>query len=176
MKRFLALLLSSFLVVITAGYGLSVRAQSPSPAAERFTPTPIAIAFNPATDGETYRPPDREQSDLPFSDDSRAIIGRDQRVPVLNRSFPWSAIGRIDWSVDGKELGHCTGTLISPDVVLTNSHCLAPEEANYQPIIPRGTEQNGRIQILFTSSREANLQPDSGMRSKSGYRTSEERS
>ncbi|XQQ07908.1 MAG: trypsin-like serine peptidase [Leptolyngbya sp. IPPAS B-1204] len=152
MKQFLALLLSSFLVVITAGYGLSVRAQSSSPVAERFTPTPIAIAFNPATDGETYRPPDREQSDLPFSDDSRAIIGRDQRVPVLNRSFPWSAIGRIDWAVDGEEIGQCTGTLIGPDLVLTNSHCLAPEEANYQPIIPRGTEQNGRIQIRFKPS------------------------
>ncbi|MEH6580198.1 MAG: trypsin-like serine protease [Amphritea sp.] len=43
-----------------------------------------------------------------------------QRKWVSSDTYPWQAIGRINLA--GR--GHCTGTLISPDTVLTSAHCL----------------------------------------------------
>jgi protease YdgD len=105
---------------------------------------PVSIAFNPKTDGRTYRPADLEQSDEP-----RAILGEDNRIPVTKREFPWTAIGRIDLVIEGKEDGNCTGTLISRNLILTNSHCLVESEENPRPIIPRSAKQNGNVRIVF---------------------------
>lgn len=48
------------------------------------------------------------------------IIGEDNRIRVDSTAWPWIAIGRIN--LQGR--GHCTGTLVAPDLVLTAAHCL----------------------------------------------------
>jgi V8-like Glu-specific endopeptidase len=121
-KRFITLLLASFLSITLIGYWANVSAQTPAKP-ETLPPIPmpkpIAITFNSKSDGTTFRPLDRPQSDNPFDPGDRAIVGKDERLPVRSRSFPWSAIGKIE-----TESYSCTGTLISKDLVLTNAHCL----------------------------------------------------
>jgi protease YdgD len=52
------------------------------------------------------------------------IIGEDDRVEVIEQGSPWDAIGQVNVG----EHGHCTGTLVAPDVVLTAAHCVVDEE------------------------------------------------
>ena len=115
MRKQIASFIVGFLLVVILGYR-TVQAQS-------FPDIiPIPVALSNTDYGSTYIPEGQEQSDIPTT---RAIIGEDNRVPVeLQGYFPWSAIGRIDWVINGEEVGQCTGTLIAKDVVLTNSHCL----------------------------------------------------
>ncbi len=47
-------------------------------------------------------------------------FGDDNRVAMRSSGYPWSAIGQVQ--IDGG--GHCTGTLIGQDLVLTNAHCI----------------------------------------------------
>jgi protease YdgD len=48
------------------------------------------------------------------------IEGNDDRTPADSKDWPWISIGRINREIGG----HCTGTLIAPDLVLTAAHCL----------------------------------------------------
>lgn len=146
-KQHLALLISGSLLVASAGWlghWTSVQAQT----SRRSAPTPLPVALTTGTSSSTYRPADLEQSDNPTL---RAVSGADNRVPVLSEKFPWAAVGRIDWIEvsSGETVGTCTGTLIGRDLVLTNSHCLAPQQNNYQPLISKGTDQTGRFRIVF---------------------------
>lgn len=122
-KSFLLFLISIFLTILLGNWTTVFAQSPPSDLPPLPEPTPIAIPFNPAQDGETYKPATREQSDDP-RDPDRAIIGQDDRIPVTSRRFPWSAIGRIDLAINGEEIHQCTGTLIDRDLVLTNAHCL----------------------------------------------------
>lgn len=73
-------------------------------------------------DGTPFLPPNSRASGNPFP--FRAVIRGDDRVPMMSRSFPWSAVGRVEGlSADGRGYS-CTGTLIAPSVVLTNAHCV----------------------------------------------------
>lgn len=55
---------------------------------------------------------------------SRNIFGRDDRVPMVSSSYPWSAIGRVEGEIDSNRMSTCTGTLIAQDLVVTNAHCV----------------------------------------------------
>jgi protease YdgD len=68
---------------------------------------------------------------------------------MTSNDYPWSAIGRIISIValdDGSTLtSACTGTLIRPDVVLTNAHCIVDpatheykQSAYFQPNLVNG--------------------------------------
>lgn len=48
------------------------------------------------------------------------IIGRDDRIILDTRQWPWVAIGRVNRETGG----FCTGTLVRPNVVVTAAHCL----------------------------------------------------
>lgn len=48
------------------------------------------------------------------------IEGHDDRTRVDSKNWPWIAVGRINREIGG----HCTGTLIAPDLVLTAAHCI----------------------------------------------------
>jgi len=59
----------------------------------------------------------------------------DDRRPMLDRSQPWSAIGRIAVQTSGPfpdYVHHCSGTLIATDWILTNAHCIV-NPATHQP-------------------------------------------
>lgn len=60
--------------------------------------------------------------------DERAVIGVDDRMEVMSRRYPWSAIGRIVQYRQGESAGICSGTLVAMDVVLTNAHCVIDKE------------------------------------------------
>jgi hypothetical protein len=106
---------------------------------------PISLEFDASTDGEGFIPEDLKLADsLP----SRAIIGTDDRIPVLTEEYPFSAIGRIYWLLeDGREIGYCTGALVGRDLILTNSHCLT-HPLSEQVVDPQ-TYQSGQDLLAF---------------------------
>ncbi len=64
---------------------------------------------------------------LGFAGDLPACAAADpgERVPVESSAWPWSAIGRVNrGTYDRRGFGHCTGTLIAPDRVVTAAHCV----------------------------------------------------
>lgn len=50
----------------------------------------------------------------------KSVFGDDDRSALKSHQYPYSAIVRLENS----EGGHCSGSLIGRDLVLTNSHCL----------------------------------------------------
>ena len=77
-----------------------------------FRPTATLIAV--AMMAFTAMPVHAEKIILP------GIIGSDERKARESDTWPWIAIGRVNKSGNG----HCTGTLVAPDLVVTASHCL----------------------------------------------------
>jgi protease YdgD len=127
--RLLAIFGLGVLMAVSLGYWATVQAQSTltETGARQFcrdldNPIPINLPFNSATDAAT-NPGGRQISHRPC-DDTQAIVGDDVRLPVLNRSFPWSAIGRLEWQVELPVQSTCTATLIGEDLLVTNAHCL----------------------------------------------------
>lgn len=91
--------------------------------ATKLTKVQELKALNLKSDGKPFLPSTLGQSESPVED--RAILGFDDRLPVLSRKYPWSAIGRLRLvDMNGSDIAHCTGTLIAVDVVLTNAHCV----------------------------------------------------
>jgi V8-like Glu-specific endopeptidase len=71
---------------------------------------------------ESFIPSGLTRSSNP-AEGTRGVIRTDDRVPVTSRSYPWSAIGRLEFDTpEGASI--CTGTLVNKDVVLTNAHCV----------------------------------------------------
>ncbi|MFK8184515.1 MAG: serine protease [Phormidesmis sp.] len=94
-------------------------------------------------DEETFIPPFLEQSDEPLGN-ARAVVGDDQREPVLSRAFPWSAVGRLEWQFENDIISSCTATLVHSDIILTNSHCL---------LLPYRDESSGNSSKVFVSAK-----------------------
>ena len=57
---------------------------------------------------------------------TQAVFGPDDRVAMDGHAYPYSAVVRLENSKGG----HCTGSLIARDVVLTNSHCSIDENGS----------------------------------------------
>lgn len=97
-------------------------------------------AFGLTSNLGPHIPVNMRQSQDPTSQDSdggRGIVGlTDNRVPMDSRSYPWSAIGRLQSPIDSTTITICSGTLVAPDVVLTNAHCVInPETSEIKPNI-----------------------------------------
>jgi protease YdgD len=117
----------------------------------------VDVSGNSALDRTAFRPQDRDESSAPYDSKDRAIIGRDDRVPVLTRKFPWSTIGRIEYRAnDGSYT--CTGSLIGRSLVLTNAHCLIDQYSN-KPVISRNSNPSA-AQLLFKPSLIKNTSID----------------
>lgn len=115
-------------IALSGGIAIAqVPASSPSEATGKATVTKAGVAaFDLGDDRRSFTPPSLRKSDNPFP--YRAVIRNDDRVPMMSREFPWSAVGRIE-GVTGNGSGYsCTGTLIAKNVVLTNAHCVINPE------------------------------------------------
>ncbi len=134
MKKFWPLFLVTVLVTIGLGNPAIVRSQS---AVEPLSDT-VRISQ------DAFVPPELEVSDDPT--DGRYIIGEDDRVEIVSRDYPWSAIGRVEGYRNGQMQYHCTGALIYDNLVLTNAHCVVDpdnhqvevDEIRFQPNLISG--------------------------------------
>ncbi|MBW4476734.1 MAG: trypsin-like serine protease [Tolypothrix brevis GSE-NOS-MK-07-07A] len=125
-----ASILAGILATVTVATWASVNAQInridrklPSAAPPKFIKAQNARQFKIQSTGKPFQPSKLSSSEKPY-DDTRAIVGWDDRTPMISRKYPWSAIGRIVGETTEGKGYTCTGTLIAEDVVLTNSHCV----------------------------------------------------
>jgi V8-like Glu-specific endopeptidase len=134
-KQSIALFLAVTISGMTLNTWVNANAQtSPAkPTAPKYTKLQDANNFSIKGNGKAFQPTNLQQANKPDKADDkefqrRGVIGWDDRVPLLSRQYPWSAIGRVQGlTTEGKDY-HCTGTLISEDVVLTNAHCVIDPE------------------------------------------------
>lgn len=124
-KRFWSILITSLLCILSIGAFSAADAQSSAPSI-----LAINQPFNDNLDQHSKVPEEREQLDSPLGEDSRVVIGPDDRFPVLSRQYPWSTMGRLEWRDRGQIVSTCTATLIGPDTIITNSHCLTYRRYN----------------------------------------------
>jgi protease YdgD len=59
------------------------------------------------------------------SSGTAAVIGADDRWPMVDWKMPFTPIGRLE-----TDRGWCTGVLFSPSMLLTNAHCVVDEDEN----------------------------------------------
>lgn len=81
-----------------------------------------------------FIPKKLQESESPMGD-NRAIIGEDQRLPMMSREYPWSTVGKIVMVSKDKNEYSCTGTLIGKSLVITNAHCVYDESGKLFPNI-----------------------------------------
>lgn len=112
---------------------VSAQAQSTIPRlsqAAQQTAAEKVRAFGLTPEPQPFIPQELSQSSNP-TEGGRGVIGiRDDRVPMTSRSYPWSAIGRLESPLGGQYVSICTATLVAPDVVLTNAHCVVDPETH----------------------------------------------
>lgn len=83
----------------------------------------ILSLFNPALASSDFQNlqdfahPDAERGFMTLFGKNPDGTVRDPRKPMLNGEFPW--VGKLK-----SPLGGCTGSLVGPDLVLTNAHCV----------------------------------------------------
>jgi protease YdgD len=106
-----------------------VDTKSQTAAPPKFIKAQDAGQFKIQGTGKPFQPSGLASSAKPI-DGTRGVYGPDDRIPMISRKYPWSAIGRIvGESTDGNSYT-CTGTLIAEDIVLTNSHCVINPETH----------------------------------------------
>ncbi|KAB8334893.1 trypsin-like serine protease [Scytonema tolypothrichoides VB-61278] len=134
-KKSFVLLLAGLLGVttLTSRDWTSVQAQAQVKPQQSITPKFIssqqAGQLKLLGDAKPFIPPSLGRSAKPDEGDSRGIpSGIDNRIPMLSRKYPWSAIGRVQGTTTDARDYHCTGTLISDNLVLTNAHCVIDPE------------------------------------------------
>jgi V8-like Glu-specific endopeptidase len=127
---------AGLLAAVTMASWASVNAQvnrvdtkSQTAAPPKFIKATDASQFKIQGSGKPFQPSGLGRSEKPYEKD-RAVIGWDDRIPMISRKYPWSAIGRIvGENTDGSPYT-CTGTLIAENIVLTNSHCVINPETH----------------------------------------------
>ena len=108
-------------------YWASVQAQTQQSITPKFI---SADKANVESDRKPFIPSGLGRSAKPNEgNDNRGIpTGIDNRIPMLSRKYPWSAIGRVQGTVNDGSSYHCTGSLIAENLVLTNAHCVIDPE------------------------------------------------
>lgn len=133
-KQFSALFVAGILSVTTLGIWASVSAQVEKESQvvpPKFTRIQDPEKFKLQGDLKPFLPANLKQTENPGAG-ARAIIGRDNRIPMTSREYPWSAVGQLEGiTADGSSYV-CTGTLIAEDIVLTNAHCFY-DHVTHQP-------------------------------------------
>jgi protease YdgD len=115
-------------IIGAATLTLSVQAQTKQSITPKFISAKTG-EFKLEGKGKPFIPKALGRSVKPDEGDSRGIpTGIDSRVPMLSQKYPWSAIGRVQGTTSDAQSYHCTGTLISEDLVLTNAHCVIDPE------------------------------------------------
>ncbi|MFN6517133.1 MAG: trypsin-like serine peptidase [Nostoc sp. CreGUA01] len=117
--QLLAFFIAGIVSFTTLGGWISVQAQ---------TESPTNTELNLVGDGKPFKPADLQQSDKPYEGDRGIVRGIDNRKAVESRYYPWSAIGRVEYTKANGESYYCTGTLVASDIVLTNAHCVIDSE------------------------------------------------
>ena len=126
-KKSIALLITTIFSAIAFNTSDNVKAQTAAPkaSAPKYTSLQDAKDFSFKGNGKAFHPKNLEMGNKPDErEGTRGVIGWDDRTPMLSRKYPWSAIGRVQGLTQEGKGYHCTGTLISDDVVLTNAHCV----------------------------------------------------
>ena len=98
------------------------------------TPQQIDSPKDLGTNLDGFIPKKLQESESPMGT-SRAIIGEDQRLPLMSREYPWSTVGKIVMVSKDKKEFSCTGTLIGKSLVITNAHCVYDEKGKLFPNI-----------------------------------------
>lgn len=115
----------AFGLFLTIGSSVAFRPDWSSALAQvrSITQPSAALALPQNATLASFIPVGLPQSNNP-AEGSRAVIRNDDRVPVTSRSYPWSAIGRVEFQDSQGDSYICTGTLVKPEIVLTNAHCV----------------------------------------------------
>ncbi|NMG10518.1 trypsin-like serine protease [Brasilonema sp. UFV-L1] len=151
-KQSIALFIAVTFSAITLNTWWNANAQTTAkPTPPKYTKLQDVKNFSIKGNGKAFQPGNLQQTNQPDKADDqkfkRGVIGWDDRVPMLSRQYPWSAIGRVQGlTTEGKDY-HCTGTLISEDVVLTNAHCVIDPETRQlsQKILFLPNVINGKV-------------------------------
>ncbi len=114
--------------VVASATGSAIALPDLPPLLAQTTPQKNSAAFDLTVGSKPFFPAAVGVSDNPFP--FRAIIGRDDRLPMISRQFPWSAIGRIEGVSAAGTRYSCTGTLIAKNIVLTNAHCVVDPDTH----------------------------------------------
>ncbi|MBI2522407.1 MAG: trypsin-like serine protease [Bdellovibrio sp.] len=76
-----------------------------------------------------YKPFDLEEANFIGDSSNKVRIGSEGREESDTSKYPFTAVGYISFEDDESSYG-CTGALVSPNVVLTNGHCVFDQATN----------------------------------------------
>jgi V8-like Glu-specific endopeptidase len=134
-KQSFALLFTGLLSV---AIGISAQAQTLTSITPKFISSEQAGQLKLESDGKPFIPAGLGRSVKPNEGGVRGIpTGIDNRIPMLSRKYPWSAIGRVQGTETNGQSYHCTGSLIADNLVLTNAHCVINRSKKFTHIYPQ---------------------------------------